>query len=183
MPRIQPVDPAKAEGKQKELLDAVEKKMGGKPNVIRTLAQSPAALEGYLNFSGALAGGSFSGTVREQIALAVSAKNGCGYCTSAHAAIGKQQGLSEDQSRAAISGDADDAKTQAILDFAVAVNEKRGWAEDSDLEKARSAGLSDAEIVETVANVALNVYTNYFNHVADTEVDFPKVELPAGAAG
>lgn len=183
MPRIQPVDPATAEGKQKDLLDAVQKKMGGKPNIIRTLAQSPAALEGYLNFSAALAGGTFSGKVREQIALAVSSKNGCGYCTSAHAAIGKQQGLTDDQARSAISGEADDPKTQAILDFAIAVNEKRGWVEDADFEKARSAGLSDAEIVETIANVALNVFTNYFNHAADTEVDFPEVKLPAGAAG
>ena len=183
MPRIQPVDPAQAEGKQKDLLDAVQKKMGGQPNILRTLAQSPAALESYLSFSAALAGGTLSGKVREQIALAVAGANNCAYCGAAHTAIGKGQGLTDEQATAALAGNAADPKTQAILDFAGAVVEKRGWVEDSDLESARSAGLSDGEIVEVIANVSLNIFTNYFNHAADTEVDFPEVKLPAGAGG
>ena len=71
----------------------------------------------------------------------------------------------------------------AILNFANAVVEKRGWVEDSDLQGARDAGLTDGQIIEVIANVSLNIFTNYFNHAADTEVDFPSVQLPAGAAG
>ena len=174
MPRLQPIDPAEAEGKTKELFGQAEQKMGAVPNVIRTMGNSPAVLQGYLQLSGALAEGELPGPVREQIALLVSQKNGCDYCLSAHTAIGKQMGLSDEEATDARRGKADDAKTQGALDFAAAVFEKRGWVEDEDLRAVRGAGWGDGAIAEIVANVVVNFYTNYFNHVADTEVDFPQ---------
>ena len=93
MPRITPIEPADANGKAKQLLDAVQAKLGLTPNLMKTLATSPAALEAYLNFGAALAGGVFDATFREQIALAVAQANSCEYCLSAHTALGHLAGL------------------------------------------------------------------------------------------
>jgi uncharacterized peroxidase-related enzyme len=176
MNRIQQIDPASATGKAKQLLDAVNVKLGIVPNLARVLANAPAALEGYLNFSGALAGGVLSAKVREQIALAVAQGNNCDYCLSAHTFIGGKVGLNEKQvadARQAISAtDKDDA----ILKLALSIVVQRGEVSDVALKTARSAGLTHAEIVETTANVALNIFTNYINHVAQTVVDFPEVK-------
>lgn len=181
MARISPVERSQAQGKAGEQLDAVQKKFGQVPNMLSTLAHSPAALGSYLNFSAALDDASLPAGVREQIALTVAATSGCGYCASAHTAIGKMVGLSEDQAAAALRGEAADAKVQAALDFAKVVVDKRGWAEDSDLSAVRGAGYTDGEILEIVAVVVLNLFTNYQNHVIGTEIDFPKVEIPEAA--
>lgn len=175
MPRIHPVDQTSATGKTAELLQAVEKKMGKVPNLLATFANSPAVLQAYLNLSGALAGGSLSGKIREQIALAVGETNQCGYCLAAHSALGKQAGLSDDEVMASRRGQAGDPKANAAITLARRIVDERGWVKDEDLEAARQGGLTDGEMSEVVANVALNIFTNYFNHVAGTEVDFPHV--------
>lgn len=177
MSRIQTVNPTEATGKAKDLLDAVQKKLGITPNMIKTMAQSPAVLEGYLNFSGALAGGSLNAKVREQIALAVGEANSCGYCVSAHTAIGKMVGLSEDDINYSRQSSSGDAKTDAALKFARTIVLERGEVTDTDIQRVREAGFTDGEVAEIIANVSLNIFTNYFNHIADTEIDFPTVEL------
>jgi uncharacterized peroxidase-related enzyme len=177
MTRIQPVNYEQSTGKAKELLDAVKAKLGMTPNMMKTMAQSPAVLEAYLNFSGALGGGKLSARLREQIALISAEINGCGYCASAHTAIGKMVGLGEDAILAARNGNADDAKTDAALKFAGAVIINRGEVSEADLQAVKDAGFSDGEIGEIVANVALNIFTNYFNEIAKTDIDFPKVQL------
>ena len=178
MPRINPIDPQAAEGKARTLLEAVHEKFGMTPNITATLAQSPAALEGYLGLSGALAGGRLGATLREQIALAVAGASGCGYCASAHTAIGRSVGLDDEELGANLRGTAREPRAQSALDFALAVVEQRGWVSDEDLQRVRDAGFDDGEITEIVANVAQNLFTNYFNHVAGTDVDFPPVEMP-----
>jgi uncharacterized peroxidase-related enzyme len=181
MARIQPVNPDNATGKAKELLETVKKKMGGTPNILTTMARSPAALQGYLNLSGALAEGTLSAGLREQIALAVAGANSCGYCAAAHTAIGKGAGVDEDELAKSLDGEPSDAKAAAAVKFARTLVDKRGFASDEDLEALRNAGFDDGQVVEIVANVALNLYTNYFNHVAETDIDFPKVKVPQGA--
>jgi uncharacterized peroxidase-related enzyme len=176
MNRIQQINPAEATGKAKQLLDAVQSKLGIVPNLTRVLANAPAALEGYLGFSGALAGGILNAKVREQIALVVAEGNHCDYCLGAHSFIGGKVGLSQDDIDSARNGQASDKKVQAILQLARTILEQRGKITDSALESARFAGLSDGEIVETTANVALNIYTNTLNHVAETVLDFPEVK-------
>jgi uncharacterized peroxidase-related enzyme len=175
--RISPVDPANAQGKAKDLLAAVQAKLGMTPNMMRTMAQSPAVLEGYLSLSGALAHGALPGSVREQIALAVGQTNACEYCVSAHSVLGKMAGLKPDQILAARHGQASDGKASAAITLANEIVDRRGDVSDTQLAAARDAGLNDAELAEVVAHVALNVLTNYFNRVARTEVDFPKVAL------
>jgi len=182
MTRIPALDPATATGKQKTLLDAVQKKLGRVPNLMRTLAQAPAALDGYLALSGALASGSLDPKVREQIALTVAEANLCDYCLSAHSAIGGMVGLSTDEVAAARQATAGNQKTNAILKLARSIVVNRGELADGDLATARAAGVSDGEIVETTANVALNILSNYVNHVAQTVVDFPPVRKASAAS-
>lgn len=174
MQRIQPLDPQTASGKTKELLDKVQKKFGKIPNIMRTMAQSPAVLDSYLSFSGALGASTLSPKLREQISLAVSQSNHCDYCLAAHSIIGKTTGLNEKEILDARRCEATDNKTKAALQFASQLVEKRGHVGNEDVQRVRQAGYSEGEILELIAVVALNLFTNYFNHVVETEVDFPK---------
>ena len=175
MNRITQLDPTQTNGNTKQLFDQVQAKLGVVPNLFRVLANSPAALEGYLNFSGALATGNFDAKVREQIALTVAESNLCRYCLSAHAFAGEKVGLTQKDIANAIHATATNTRTDAALKLARSIVVQRGEVKDSDLERARISGLKDGEIVETVANVVLNILTNYINHVAGTSVDFPEV--------
>lgn len=176
MNRITQLDPAHATGKTKQLFDGTQAKLGIVPNILRVFGNSPAALEGYLNFSGALSGGVLNPKVREQIALAVAEINDCSYCRSAHAYIGSKVGLTGREIADARKITATDEHTGAILNLARNIVVQRGELSEAEFQAARSAKLTDAEIVETVANVSLNILTNYLNHVAKTVVDFPEVK-------
>lgn len=183
MNRIAQLDPLTTTGKTRQLLDGVQAKLGSVPNLFRVLANSPAALGGYLNLSGALASGVLAAKTREQIALAVAEINSCYYCLSAHAFLGGKAGLTAQEITDARNIVATDPRTAAILKLARSVVVQRGELSQSELQAARAAQLTDGEIVETVANVALNLLTNYLNHVAQTVVDFPEVQaVSAGSA-
>ena len=181
MPRIDPVDSNRAGAKARELLADVEADWGMTPNIIRTLANAPTALEGYLGFSKALGSGVLPEELREQIALTVAETNRCDYCVAAHSAIGRAVGLSKDAVLDSRRGTSPKSKVRAVLHFARQMVQRRGWVDDDDVLHLREAGYIDREIVEIVANVALNVFTNYFNHVAGTEPDFPEVPELANA--
>ena len=173
MPRIEPIDPRDAEGRTRELLDDVHRKLGMTPNLTKTMARSAATLAGYLGLSEALDDGALSRREREQIALTVAETNGCGYCLAAHSAVGKLVGLSELELRDARRGSATIKREELILTFAGEVLRERGHVCDDALRRIRAAGITDGEITEIVANVALHVFTNYLSQVAGTEVDFP----------
>ncbi len=177
MARINPVSAEKTDPKAAQILKGVEKSFGLVPNGMATMANSPAVLGAYLGFGQALGGGSLSGALREQIALTVAGENSCGYCASAHTALGKGQGVADDELARNLHGDSSDAKTQSALAFSSSIVEKRGWVSDDDLKVVRDAGYTEGEIVEIIATVAATTFTNYFNHIAQTEVDFPVVEL------
>lgn len=174
MQRIQSVDPQQAQGRAKELLDAVKAKLGIVPNMTRSMAVSPSVLDAYLGFSGALSHGVLPAKLREQLALDVGEVNHCDYCVSAHSAIGKRVGLTEQEVLESRSGLSSDGKTSVLLNFARTIVEKQGIVSDADVALVRDAGYGDAEIAEVVAHVALNIFTNYFNNVAGTVIDFPK---------
>ena len=175
MPRLTPIDPAQAEGKTKVLLDGVRKHLGMVPNLLATLATSPAALEAYLSLGQALGRGNLDARTREAIALTVAGENGCDYCASAHSAVGAGLGMTAVELAANLQGRSSDPRVAAVLRFARAVVVERGWVGDGELAEARAAGLGDPEIAEIVAAVAASTFSNYFNHVAGTEVDFPPV--------
>ncbi|PQO46868.1 carboxymuconolactone decarboxylase family protein [Blastopirellula marina] len=173
MTRLIAIAPESAQGQAKRLLDGVQSKLGMTPNLMRTMASSPAVLEGYLALSGALTHGKLSAKVREQLSLTVAEANGCDYCLAAHSTIGKMSGLTAEQIADSRRGESVDAKTDSLLHFARQVIDSRGKVSDADVYAVRDAGYSDAEIGEIVAAVALNIFTNYFNNVAETEIDFP----------
>jgi uncharacterized peroxidase-related enzyme len=173
MPRIQPVKQDTADSATVELLNSVKKTMGTVPNLIATMANSPAVAKAYLGFAQALSAGTLPRRLREQIALVVGEANACGYCVAAHTVLGQRAGLTEQETKEARRAASRDGKEQAALVFARKVVRDHGVVADDDVEQLRRAGYTDGEIGEIVANVALNIFTNYFNHVARTEVDFP----------
>lgn len=181
MQRISAVNPAEATGRAKQLLDGVQARIGMTPNLMKTLASGPAALEAYLNFGAALATGNLDAKFREQIALAVAQANSCEYCLAAHSAIGKMVGLKPEEIAASRGAHSDDPKRDAGLHFVQALVVERGMVSDQDLAQVKAAGYTDGDIAEMVANVAVNIFTNYFNHVARTGVDFPKVDVKLAA--
>jgi uncharacterized peroxidase-related enzyme len=181
MPRILPVSPDQADAKTAATLKAVEAKLGMLPNLFTTLAQAPVALNGYLQLAEVPGKGRLSAHQREMIAIAVAQENACAYCLSAHAAIGQGVGLSDDDIERARYGGARDAKDDAVTDLVLRIVQSRADIDNRTLTRARKAGLDDGLIVEIVAHVAMNVLTNYVNRIADTNVDFPEVDLSSAA--
>ena len=173
MARINPVDQASAPAASQPLLDAVQKKMGMVPNLLGTFANAPVALQSYLSLSEILGGGDLSASDRERVALAVGEANSCDYCLAAHTMIGKGAGLSEEETLLARQGSGSDDKSAALARFAVQVTETRGNVSTEQIDAFKSAGWSDAHVLEVIAGVALNTLTNYTNHIAATDVDFP----------
>ena len=161
----------------KRLLDAVRSSLGATPNFIRVLANSPKALEGFLGLHGALGGFSFDKATQERIALAVAEPNACQYCVSAHTAIGRHAGLSNDEMLLNRQGGSRDAAAAAAVAFARLLAQNAGEVNDAEFAAARAACLTDAQIVEVIALVALNVFTNLIGKATRAEVDFPKVAL------
>jgi uncharacterized peroxidase-related enzyme len=171
MPRLTAIDPARAEGKVKEIFEGPLK--GKHFNIFKAMAGSPAALEAYVALSGALHRAKLSAKERELIALAIAEDTDCGYCVAAHTALARMAGLSEQEALDARTGRIRDPKHAALLRFIRAIHEKRGRVSDADVQAFRDAGYADAHIAEAVASYALNVYTVYFNHVNETVSDFP----------
>jgi uncharacterized peroxidase-related enzyme len=170
------IDPDTAVGRTRDLFATVQRRLGVIPNMTRAMANSPALLEGYLALSGAMAGGTLSGPVQEQIALAIAQRNGCDYCLSAHSYLAENVAhLDSDTIAAARKADSADPKTAALLAIASAVVDNRGELSTRELNDARAAGVADGEIAEVIGNVALQILTNYFNKAVGTDVDFPLV--------
>lgn len=158
------------------LLAAVQKQIGMVPKPMKLLDHSPAALEGYLSLNDALGKGKLSVQLRERIALTVAECNGCDYCLSAHDYLGGNVAkLSRAELDAAREARSEDAHTEAALQFALRVARSHGQVNDAEIATLREAGYDEASVNEIVANVALNVLTNYINNVAITDIDFPVV--------
>jgi uncharacterized peroxidase-related enzyme len=182
MTRISPLTIETASPASAQILSQVKAKIGMVPNLYGSIANSPAALNAYLAFSQAIGESSISPALREQIALTIAGVNSCDYCYSAHTLLGKGAGIDSDELSRNLLGDSIDPKTQAALRFSTAIIDKRGFADDADLAAIRGAGYSQEEIVEIIAVVSINIFTNYFNHIAQVEIDFPIVRSPANAS-
>lgn len=183
MSRLTALDPETTTGKSKDLFNAVQGKLGSVPNMFRTMGTSPAVLNGYLSFSGALGEGTIGGKLGELIALTVANANSCDYCNAAHSYIGEKfLHIDANSIVGAREGKSADAKIQAALDFSRTLVEKRGLVSDDDVNALKDAGYSEGAIAEIIAHVALNIFTNYFNNASKVVVDFPSVELVESAA-
>ena len=176
MPRLRKLDKGQGNQQANDLMNDLDSKKK-LLNIFRSMANSPAVLDSYLKFSGAMANSKLDAKNREAIALAVSQSNRCEYCLAAHTVIGKGAGLDEPSIKEARQGRSKDRKTQGAVTLARTIVEKRGNVSDQDLKSARDAGLDDGELAEVVGTVVQTLFTNYFNHLNQTEVDFPKVAL------
>jgi uncharacterized peroxidase-related enzyme len=175
MSRINVVDPKTATGAARTLLDTVQSTLGATPNFIRVLANSPKALEGFLGLYGAAAGFALDKATQECLALAIAEGNSCQYCISAHTAIGRGAGLTNEEMLLNRTGSSSDVRAAAAIALGIALNESVGEVTTAELESARAAGLTDANIVEIIAVVVLNIFTNVLGKASRVDIDFPKV--------
>ncbi len=175
MPRLNVVEPAQATGKVKELFDGLQSKMGKVVNIFKGMGNSAAALNAYLTMSKILSEGELSPADREVVYLAASQYNNCTYCVAAHTMIAKRGGMSDDDVIAIRKFAPRDPKHQALVNFVRRVIDTKGLVQDADLAAVKKAGYTDGQIAETVGYIALATYSNFFNHVYDTPLDFPEV--------
>lgn len=176
MQRLSSITNEQVTGKTKQIFDGMQKALGTVPNLVRVLANSPAAVNAYASFSGALNTSALSAKTREAIAIAVANANSCDYCLSAHTVLGKLAGLADNDITSAQNAKVADAKATVALQFATKIVQKRGIISAEEVNAVRAAGYTDGEITEIVAETALNIFTNYFNNIAQTDIDFPVVK-------
>lgn len=181
MARINIVTHETANAEQKALFDAIQSQLGIVPNFLKVFANSPEALKAFLGLHGIANGGSLDPMTRERIALALAQQNACEYCLSAHTAIGRKAGLSSAEIEANRAGTSQDAKAASAVKFARALVANTGDVTTAELADVRSAGYSDAEIVEIITHVGMNILTNIIGRASRVDIDFPKVELKLAA--
>lgn len=177
MSRVQLINPAETTSDRQVVLEQVNKAFGATPNLFKAVANSPAALKSMWGSFVALGAGVLGAQLGEQIAVAVANRNGCEYCVAAHTVLGKGAGVSARDMSAAQAGQSTDPRTAAALTFALKLVTERGQVSADDVTELRGAGFDDEQIVEILAHVALNLFTNYVNVAFDVPVDFPKVAL------
>jgi uncharacterized peroxidase-related enzyme len=181
MSRINTVTKETANAEQQALFDAIQAKLGIVPNFLKILANSPAALRAFLGLHSIAGEGSLNPQTRERIALAVAQQNTCEYCVSAHTAIGRKAGLNSAEIDANRHGTSQDAKAAIAVKFAKSLLENMGEVTTAEITEVRTAGYSDAEIVEIITHVAMNIFTNIIGKASHVDIDFPKVELKLAA--
>ena len=177
MSRIPTIQYDTASLEQKALFDAIQGQLGMVPNFLKIFANSPAALRAFLGLHGIAGEGSLDALTRERIALAVAQQNSCEYCVSAHTAIGRKAGLGKEEITANRAGSSYDAKAAVAVRFSRTVVENAGDVSTSDLLEMRNAGYTDAEIVEVITHVGMNILTNLIGKVSQVDIDFPRVAL------
>jgi uncharacterized peroxidase-related enzyme len=173
MPRIQPLTMDSASADAKKIFEGIKAKLGKVPNIYATMAHSPVTLQAMLHYNQELRKGSLSGREIEVIALAVGQANDCDYCVAAHTVIGKMAGLSVEETIESRQGKGHDPKLDALVKLAIDITKTGGRPSDQAIVAFRKAGYSDAALIEVIAWVTYNIFTNYFNHIAETVSDFP----------
>lgn len=181
MSHVNLIEPTQASADRAAVLAQIQQAFGTVPNMFRAVANSPAALRSLWGFFGALGGGTLPAKLGEQIAVAVADRNQCTYCLAAHTALGRKAGATAEEMAAAQAGRATDDKTAEALRFALKLVEQRGQVDADDVRRLRAVGFTDEGVVEIVAHVALNLFTNYVNVALDVPLDFPKVALRRAA--
>jgi AhpD family alkylhydroperoxidase len=173
MSNLKVTKPEEANPISKGIFEGMKKQMGMVPNVYAAIGNSGLALKAVMAIQENLGEGEFDGKEQEAIALSVAEANACDYCLSAHTAVGKMKGLTEDQTIAIRNGSIEDHKLKALSDLAKAITETRGFPDQKFFDAFFDAGYNQAALSELIVLVALNTITNYTNHIAKTEIDFP----------
>lgn len=159
------------------LLAQIHQAFGATPNMFKAVSNSPAALQSMWAAFGALGAGTLGARLGEQLAVAIANVNRCEYCLAAHTVLGQKAGASAAEMAAAQVGQSDDPRTAAALRFALKVVRDRAQVSDGDVAQLHEVGFNDEQVVEIMAHIALNLYTNYINVALNVPVDFPKIAL------
>ena len=158
--------------KNQGIFDNLEKALGFVPNLYATYANSDTALENYLNFANAKT--SLSAKEKEVVNLAVSQVNNCIYCLSAHTAIGKMNGFTDEQILELRAGKASfDTKLNALAKLAKNITENRGRTNEDVLNDYFAAGYTKANLIDTISLVGDKTISNYIHSTTQVPVDFP----------
>ena len=181
MSRIQIVTDHIANEEQRALLDAVHAQLGMVPNFLKVFANSPSALRAFLGLYGIAGTGSLDAHTRERIALALAEQNACQYCLSAHTAIAAEAGLDGEEIAANRAGGSHDTRAAVAVRFARSLVEHKGEVTNAELAEMRAAGYTDADIVEVITHVGMNLLTNILGKASRVDIDFPQVELRRAA--
>ena len=171
MPRLTPVKVEEATGQTAELYGAIKKQLGGVPNLFQALGANPKVLEAYLDFGASQS--SLSGAEKEIIALTVAEINSCNYCLAAHTVLGKMNGLSPEDMIDARKGNATNEKRKALIQLSREIVSEKGHVSDTTLSHFFEAGYQNSQVHEVLMAVLTNIFTNYFNHINQTALDFP----------
>lgn len=177
MSRVQLINTNETTEDRKAILNQIHGAFGAVPNMFRAVANSPAALKSMWGSFGALGSGILGAKLGEKIAVAIANRNRCEYCLAAHTVLGQNAGVSAPEMAAAQAGQSDDAQTAAALRFALKLVANRAQITDADVIELRTVGFNDEQIVEIMAHVALNIFTNYVNLAFNVPIDFPKINL------
>lgn len=176
MGRIPIVKYENATPEQKEVFDQIKKKLGRIPNIYAGVGNSPVMLKALMDLGGTLKGGVLNAKEIEAIALIAAEVNDCYYCAAAHTAIAKMAGVSDPEILRFRAADSEDKKVKALAALTAEIVKTDGRPSDAKLDAFFAAGYDTRALVEVIGFVALNIFTNYFNHIADTPVDFPEVK-------
>lgn len=166
MARIEPLDPGRASGKARELLDELTARGGDPGPMVRSMANAPALLRGYLDLNRAMKRSHLDRRISERIALAVQEWIGCDYCLAAHTQAARELGLSASDIALARQGTATDAKIAAMVAFGQQLIAAPSEVSDQQIDELRAFGYSDEQIAEVVGLVSLQLLTGAFNLVA-----------------
>ncbi|GAB4242435.1 MAG: carboxymuconolactone decarboxylase family protein [Acidobacteriota bacterium] len=173
MPRLQVVSPDAAVGDVKEVYDTIEQRFGRVPNLIQALGNSPVALKAYVTLDALIAEGTLVPVEREIVRLIVSEYNQCHYCVAAHTLGCRAASLSDREILELRRGNAGNPRHAALAAFTRRVMETKGFVADEDLRRFRDAGYEDQHVGEIITVIGQKTISNYFNHVHETELDFP----------
>ena len=173
MARLNVVTPEQATGQTKDLYNAIQRAVGAIPNIYQGVGNSAAALEGVLHIGAVLGKGQLSAAEIEAIKLAVSETYGCTYCLAAHTLLGKKAGLTDEQALSIRRGTPQQPKLAALVKFVNATIQPKARVSDEELRAVKATGYNDAQITEALLTVAQTVFTNLFNRVHQTPLDFP----------
>lgn len=171
MPRMQIIEPKTDSGPGADMLNGPLK--AKQINIFKGLAVNANVLGGFLAMAGKANGGALTPQEYETVILATSQQNGCDYCVAAHTKISAGLGIEEAESLDIRRGSVSDAKRQSLIDFTTAVNTTNGNVSDEQLGAFRAAGYGDDAVIEVIGAITVATFTNLYNHVNRTEVDFP----------
>ena len=154
------------------IFDNLETSVGFVPNIYATIGYSENALGTYLAFSGAKS--SLKTKEKEIINLAASEVNNCVYCLSAHTAIGKMNGFTDEQVLQLRAGYASfDSRLDALARLAKNLTENRGAADEAVLENFFNNGWTKENLIDTIIVIGEITVTNYVHRTTQVPIDFP----------